>query len=127
MLVDEFETIRLIDFEMKAHEHCALLMNISRTTVMEIYERAKTKIVYCIVNGKSFHIAGGNYELCDSSAWKGCGKMWGKINFSAHNQADIRKETEIMKIAVTYENGNVFPHFHSCGENKHGCNGSCHE
>ncbi len=111
LTVDEFETIRLIDHEKKTHEQCALLMNISRTTVTEIYERARTKIADCIVNGKLLHIAGGNYELCDGSAWKCCGKRCGRINSSAHNQADIRKETEIMKIAVTYENRNVFQHF----------------
>ncbi len=101
----------MIDQEKKTHEQCALLMNISRTTVTEIYERARAKIADCIVNGKSLHIAGGNYELCDGTVWKCCGKRCSKINFSAHNQADIRKETEMMKIAVTYENGNVFQHF----------------
>ena len=38
-------------------------------------------------------------------------KIWVIILLSYHSQTDIRKETEIMKIAVTYENGNVFPHF----------------
>lgn len=107
LTVDEFETIRWIDQEKKTHEQCALLMNISQTTVTEICERARTKIADCIVNGKSLHIAGGNYELYDGSAWKCCGKRCGKINFLAN----IRKETEIMKIAVTYGNGNVFQHF----------------
>ncbi len=109
--VDEFETIRLIDYEKKTHEQCGLLMNISRTTVTEIYERARTKIADCIVNGKSFRIAGGNYELCNGSAWKCCGKICGRIHFLSNNQTDSRKEAEIMKIAVTYEKGNVFPHF----------------
>lgn len=109
--VDEFETIRLIDYEKKTHEQCGLIMNISRTTVTEIYERARMKIADFIVNGKSLQIAGGNYELCDGSAQKCCGKKCGKIHFLSNNQADKRKVAEIMKIAVTYENGNVFPHF----------------
>ncbi len=111
LTVDEFEAIRLIDCEKKTHEQCGQLMNISRTTVTEIYERAREKIADCIVNGKELRIVGGNYALCNGSAMKYCGKRCNNAKFSAQNQADIRKETEIMKIAVTYENGNVFPHF----------------
>lgn len=111
LTVDEFETIRLIDCEKKTHEQCGLQMDISRTTVTEIYERAREKIADCIINGKELRIAGGNYVLCGGSAVKYCGKRCNKFNFSVTYQTDSRKETEIMKIAVTYENGNVFPHF----------------
>lgn len=113
LTVDEFEAVRLIDYEKKTHEQCGKQMDISRTTVTEIYERAREKIADCIINGKELRIAGGNYALCDGSAVKYCGKRCrcNKFNFSAAYQADRRKETEIMKIAVTYENGNVFPHF----------------
>lgn len=109
--VDEFEAIRLIDHEKKTHEQCGAQMNISRTTVTEIYERARAKLADCIVNGKTLRIAGGNYELCDGSAWQCCGKRCSKRNHPAPDGAELRKEAETMKIAVTYENGNVFPHF----------------
>lgn len=109
--IDEFEAVRLIDYEKKTHEQCGAQMNISRTTATEIYERARAKIADCIVNGKKLCIAGGNYELCDGSAWQCCGKRCSKANFSAPSWAETRKEAEKMKIAVTYENGNVFPHF----------------
>ena len=111
LTVDEFEAIRLIDCEKKTHEQCGVQMDISRTTVAEVYERAREKIADCIINGKALHIAGGNYVLCDGSAREYCGKICNKMNFSVTNRTDIRKETEIMKIAVTYENGNVFAHF----------------
>lgn len=44
MTVDEFETIRLVDYEQKTHEECASLMDVSRTTVTEIYQSARAKI-----------------------------------------------------------------------------------
>ena len=44
MTVDEFETIRLVDYEQKTHEECAALMDVSRTTVTEIYQSARAKI-----------------------------------------------------------------------------------
>lgn len=110
LTVDEFETIRLIDYEKKTHEQCARQMGISRTTVTEMYEKARTKIADCIVNGRMLCISGGNYALCDGSAWRCCGKKCDRAEYAAKT-AGKRKEDRIMKIAVTYENGNVFPHF----------------
>ena len=61
--VDEYELIRLVDYEKLSHEQCAAVMDISRTTVTEIYERARYKISDCIVNGKQLVISGGNYSI----------------------------------------------------------------
>lgn len=110
LAVDEFEAIRLIDHEKKTHEQCARQMGISRTTVTEMYERARTKIADCIVNGKKLCISGGNYALCDGSAWRCCDKKCDRAEYAAET-AGKRKENRIMKVAVTYENGNVFQHF----------------
>ncbi|MFR7591950.1 MAG: DUF134 domain-containing protein [Longibaculum sp.] len=89
--IDEFEVIRLIDFEKKTHEQCAKQMDISRTTVTEIYEQARYKIADSLVNGKCLHIAGGHYRLYENNI--------------------TRKGEHIMRIAVTYEDGKVFQHF----------------
>lgn len=100
--MDEFEVIRLIDHEKMTHEQCALQMDISRTTVTEIYESARFKISDSIVSGKVLVISGGNYRLCNGSNAHCCGEKCRK---------HYRKENEFMKIAVTYENGEVFQHF----------------
>ena len=110
LAVDEFEAIRLIDHEKKTHEQCARQMGISRTTVTEMYERARTKIADCIVNGKTLCISGGNYALCDGSAWRCCDKKCDRAEYAAETAGE-RKEDRMMKVAVTYENGNVFQHF----------------
>ena len=111
LTVDEFEAIRLIDYEKRTHAQCAQQMGISRTTVTEMYERARGKLADCIVNGKTLRISGGNYALCDGSAWPCCGKKCGRARRFAPQQGPIGKEVNHMKLAVTYENGNVFPHF----------------
>ncbi len=110
LTVDEFEAVRLIDYEKKTHGQCAVQMGVSRTTVTEMYERARTKIAQLIVGGKTLCISGGNYELCDGSAWSYCGKKCSRAKLAA-GAAGERKEDGRMKIAVTYENGTVFPHF----------------
>lgn len=102
--VDEYEVIRLVDYEKKSHEQCAAVMNISRTTVTDIYERARYKIAECIVQGKQLKISGGNYQICQGHTpccVIPCRK--GKILSD--------KGESIMRIAVTYENGEIFQHF----------------
>ena len=44
LTLDEYEVIRLVDLEWQTHEQCAAQMDISRSTVQEIYESARRKI-----------------------------------------------------------------------------------
>lgn len=111
LTVDEFEAIRLIDYEDKTQEECAAQMGISRTTVAEIYSHGRKKLADFLVNGRELTIAGGNYRLCDGSAWRCCGKPCGRARASSGHPANFRKEANSMRIAVTYENGTVFQHF----------------
>ena len=102
----------MVDLEEKTHEQCALQMDISRSTVQEIYENARRKLAACIVYGRKLVIAGGNYRVCD-----------GRENCRCElkcRQADNNKRTALknrnrggftMKIAVPYENGQIFQHF----------------
>lgn len=77
LTLDEFETVRLVDLEKMTHEQCAERMEISRTTVTEIYESAREKIANCLVNGKRLRISGGNYRICEG---KNCGCGCGCAN-----------------------------------------------
>lgn len=63
--LDEYETIRLMDREGLTHEQCAGVMQISRTTVTEIYAAARRKIAEAIVSGRALVIGGGRVKLCD--------------------------------------------------------------
>ena len=64
MSVEEYETIRLIDFEGMQQEECAERMNVARTTVQRIYYEARKKLSQSLVNGNILKIDGGNYKLC---------------------------------------------------------------
>ncbi len=112
LTVDEFEAVRLIDYVKKTHDDCAKFMDISRTTVTEIYERARFKIADSIVNGKSLRIEGGNYRLCDGSLYHCALRQCGMCQ--KHIAGKTKGEFQ-MKIAVTYENGEIFQHFGRTG------------
>ncbi|WP_041139208.1 DUF134 domain-containing protein [Beduini massiliensis] len=111
MTLDEYETIRLIDLEKRTHEQCAKQMEISRTTVTEIYETARQKLADSVVNGKRLYISGGHYQLCDGTASFCCNKKCRYAKTSVKKIRIQRKEENQMRIAVTYENGKVFQHF----------------
>ncbi len=110
LTVDEYEVIRLVDLEKKTHVQCAAQMGISKTTVTEIYESAREKIADCLVNGKRLVITGGNYRVCDSVS--NCGKM-GCCTSDGNTQMvlKMKKGANTMRIAVTYDNGEIFQHF----------------
>ncbi len=67
MSVDEYETIRLIDYEGMTQEECAQSMNVARTTVQRIYNDARKKISSIFVDGDLIRIEGGDYRLFTES------------------------------------------------------------
>src|SRR5690606_10956460 len=73
LMVDEYETIRLIDVEGFSQEECGNQMNVARTTVQGIYARARKKIAKSLVNGKPLILEGGEYQLCEGLG-DGCGR-----------------------------------------------------
>ena len=95
MTVDEFEALRLLDDEGLTQEACASRMNIARTTVTAIYDSARKKVADALVNGKRLLITGGHCEFEPVEI----------------DQEIIEKGTHTMRIAVTYENGEIFQHF----------------
>ncbi len=108
LTVDEYEVIRLVDYEKRTHEQCAAQMEISRTTVTEIYERARFKLSDVLVNGKALAISGGHYRICQGSRRDGCGRH---CQWSQTRQMIQEKGVFAMRIAVPYEDGQVFQHF----------------
>ena len=95
MTVDEFEALRLLDDEGLTQEECAERMNVARTTVTAIYDSARRKVADALVHGKRLLITGGccAFEPVELT------------------QTIMEKGNNSMRIAVTYENGEVYQHF----------------
>ena len=109
LTVDEYETIRLIDKEGLSQEQCGERMKIARTTVQQVYASAREKLAAVLVDARPLRIEGGDYRLCsgeDSSC--GNGSCYKQRN---HQKYEKPKGENSMRIAVTYENGNIFQHF----------------
>lgn len=109
MMVDEYETIRLIDHEGFSQEECGAAMQVARTTVQQIYGTARVKLAAALVEGRPLRIEGGDYRLCDGKEQHcGCG---GCERHRRDARQQLFRRNDIMKIAVTYENGQIFQHF----------------
>lgn len=109
LTVDEYETIRLIDREGFSQEACGEWMQVARTTVQKIYESARKKLAEALVEGVPLRIEGGEFQLCDGkntgSECMDCFKR------QYYQQYEKQKGDVVMRIAVPYENGQIFQHF----------------
>ena len=65
LTVDEYECIRLVDYQGFSQEACAEYMQVSRATAQLICDAARKKLASALVNGRGIRIDGGEYRLCD--------------------------------------------------------------
>ncbi|TDW20336.1 putative DNA-binding protein (UPF0251 family) [Breznakia blatticola] len=54
--LDEYEVIRLIDYEGLNQEACAVQMGLSRASVQAMYQRARKTIAICLVESTALRI-----------------------------------------------------------------------
>ncbi len=109
LTVDEYETLRLIDKEGLSQEQCSERMQVARTTVQMIYNTARKKLADVLVEGLPLRIGGGSYQLCDGKNQVCHGRDCYRQVVAA--QYTTPKGEHTMRIAVTYENGQIFQHF----------------
>ncbi len=75
---DEFETIRLLDYEGLNQEQASERMKVSRPTLTRIYENARRTIAKALMEGKMILIEGGNVQF--ESTWFRCRKCYKLID-----------------------------------------------
>jgi len=79
LLYEEYESMRLADYEGLNQVDAALKMNVSRPTFTRIYEKARQSIAKAFVEGKAIVIEGGDYHTDDF--WYRCDQCM-KLNIS---------------------------------------------
>lgn len=63
LTLDEYEVIRLVDYERLSQEESGELMSVSRATAQRIHRSARNKIATALVEGRTLRIEGGEYQL----------------------------------------------------------------
>ena len=106
LLYEEYEALRLADYDALKHDEAAVKMKVSRPTFARIYENVRKKIAKAFVESRPIKFdAGCAYFSCDT-------KQIVK-NFDINN-----KERENMEkvIAIPCENGILSTHFGHAAE-----------
>ena len=86
--LEEYEVIRLCDFEHMSHNEAARAMDVSRPTLTRIYAKARAKIADAIVNGKQVIIEGG--KIYFDSDWHKCLGCGCHFNHPDKNITEVR-------------------------------------
>jgi predicted DNA-binding protein (UPF0251 family) len=98
--MEQFETIRLIDYEKLTQDEASQMMNVARTTVQALYDQARTLIATALIESKGISVGGGHYELCDEHDHKdkkGCMKGYGQRHKKEHcHDHDEDKDMDIL-------------------------------
>jgi len=78
LTVDEFEALRLADYEGLYQEQAAERMKVSRQTFGRIVEAARKKVAQALVKGMVLRIEGGQVEMAETRAFEcaDCGHVW---------------------------------------------------
>ncbi len=92
LLLEEWEALRLVDYAGLEQTEAALSMGISRQSVQMLLASARTKLARVAVEGLSLHIQAESKQ-------------------TSRREILFMKRNSKMKIAVSTQNGEVFPHF----------------
>lgn len=119
MTLEEYECLRLLDYEGLTQEECAAQMLVARTTVQALYASARKRLTAALVEGRPLEFAGGSYAFCQDMPDVPCpfaaSVRSGCCSFHAHlaNPMSPMKGDFSMKLAVTYNEANqtIFQHF----------------
>ncbi len=107
---EEYESIRLSDFELLGQVEASKVMDISRPTFARIYESARRKVAQAFVNGSPIVFEGGKVYF--NSEWYSCNSCGCWFNHPQKDQeikncalcgsSDIRQYEENMNEAEVF-------------------------
>jgi len=116
--LEEYEALRLCDFEMLDHHRAAVLMNVSRPTLTRIYSRARQKIAEAFVLGKQIILEGGKiYFDSDWFSCHSCGCFF--------NNPDKQLDPKKCPLCGSNSFSNYVTNGFSPDESSHRCHDSC--
>ena len=78
LLYEEYESIKLADYDLMNHQEASQLMGVSRATFARVYESARRKIARALVETREIRSVFGNAALDES--WRICGECNARFN-----------------------------------------------
>lgn len=101
LFFEEYESIKLLDYDNLTQEEAAVCMEVSRPTLTRIYESARNKVAKAMVEGQDLLIAGGNFQFDDS--WYSCNACKAKFNMASPGEpCPVCKSTNIISLNEYY-------------------------
>ena len=98
--LEEYESIRLVNYDKLSQDEAAVKMNVSRPTFTRIYNSALEIIAHAFIEGKAIEIEGGNYKL--DRDWYRCKKchklIEGVKNHTKCKDCKAYGDNELIKI-----------------------------
>jgi predicted DNA-binding protein (UPF0251 family) len=100
MKFEEYESLKLVNYDGLQQDQAAQQMNVSRPTFTRIYNRALKLIANSFVEGKAIEIQGGNFEF--DKEWFRCKKCYklveGLENHVRCQNCNLFGDSELVKI-----------------------------
>jgi predicted DNA-binding protein (UPF0251 family) len=116
--IEEYEALRLCDYNMLNHHQASKTMDISRPTLTRIYARARQKIAEAFVLGKQIIIEGG--KIYFNSEWFACNTCG-----CYFNNPDKLKEIKECPLCKDTNFSNFEPTHEEPEESLNECNNIC--
>lgn len=81
LLYEEYEAIKLADYDLLNHLEASKLMGVSRPTFARIYESARRKLAHALVETREIRSVFGNAQL--EGTWYSCGVCHARFTIPA--------------------------------------------
>ena len=99
---EEYEAIRLLDYQNLTQEEAAVYMDVSRPTLTRIYEEARKKVATSFVEGRDLLFRGGDVYF--EKNWYKCNSCNASFSDYSDNVTDcpICKSTDLISLNDFY-------------------------
>ena len=113
LALDEFEAIRLADFEGLDHAESAVLMEISRSTFSRLVRKARQKVAQLLVEGRCLEISGGAVHFeGNAMRCRDCG-FTSSVDFGSElTECPSCDSTDLIDVGRTFGHGQCCKNHH---------------
>lgn len=102
LFLEEYQAIKLLDYDGMTQEEAAVHMNVSRPTITRIYETARQKVARALTEGKDLMIRGGKFHFEESRFYCLSCKENFKLSARSDKKCPVCNSSEITSLNEYY-------------------------